>query len=140
MDTDTQFQHALHETCHALLAVRNQFALDAVRCAPVAETVVRWPFPVWGLGVRYAYNPQQTRFQLGQIVGTLIAPYAALGEPLQPELSDSADLEDWHQAWDAARARADLSWYTVKNAAWLQARRWLTPRLPLARRVAAELV
>jgi hypothetical protein len=93
---------AKHEAAHALYGARCGFEVYSLRAdADGGATEARLPFPPVELRNWYDLAPLQTRSELQQSIGMIVAPSVLLGEPTSG--TDRTELHKWGLAWRVCR-------------------------------------
>jgi hypothetical protein len=135
MDKKERLRVAVHESIHGLLAMRCS-TVHQVRCYPVGQTEVSFPFTPSSLHLSYRKRPEETHRRLIQVLGVITGPHIVQGSPL--EAGD--DVSDWQAAYNALK-NADMHWRNVLDQVRAHVRTWYrTPgRADLVAKVAEAL-
>jgi hypothetical protein len=90
-----------------------------VRCYPVGQTELSFPFTPSSLHLFYRKRPEETHRQLIQVLGVIVGPHVIQGSPLE----GGDDVSDWQAAYNALPA-ASLHWQTVLDSVRAYVRSW----------------
>jgi hypothetical protein len=137
MDKKERQRVALHETLHALTAMRCG-VIHKVTLWPSGETVVSFNLQPFMLARHYARTPEKTYRQMVSILASHVAPHVLMKCPL--EGGDAGLVSEWRVAY-AAVPHAELAWQSVLNDARMAVREWYATlgRRELVARVAKAL-
>jgi hypothetical protein len=135
MNKQEQHRIAQHESIHGILALSCS-TVHQVRCYPVGQTEVSFPFTPSSLYLFYRKHPEETHRQMIKVLGVIIGPHVIQGAPLE----GSDDVADWQAAYNRLQ-NASMHWRTVLDQARAYVHTWyrVEGRAALVERVAQEL-
>jgi hypothetical protein len=136
MDTKERHRTAVHESIHALLALPVA-TVHQVRCYPVGQTEVAFPFTPSSLYLHYHKKPEATHRQLIKVLAVIVGPHVLQGSPL--EAGD--DVADWQAAYNTL-SNAALHWKSIIADVHQYVRAWYRApgRADLVEKVSQALV